>query len=186
MNIISNTCIGAYIMRDCIQQPYANPFCWNIIDATSMYNLIKNFDNIDFTNYDLHKDDNWNFWIEIDNQVNVKYVHYHFSPQDYVIRRYNVDVFYNRIWEYITNCYDKRLARMKDNPIFIIATSYPHDFYSESDIKKICSIDTPYDIVICNNHISLETSKHIFLDTTLIENNEQLAKDIWRDIHEKI
>lgn len=185
MNIISNTCIGSYIMRDCLKQPYENPFCWNIIDAESMYNLIKNYDKINFKNYELKKDDKWNFWIEIDNQVKVKFVHYHFSSRDTKIRKNNVDLFYNRIWEYIIDCYEKRLSRMKDKPIFIIATSFPHDFYSEEEIKKICSIETPYKIVICNNHIKLNTP-HIFLDTKLFENNEQLAKDIWEQINEKI
>lgn len=172
-------------MRDSLKQEYENPFCWNIIDANSMYNLIKNYDNIDFTNYKLVRDEKWQFSIVIDDQVHVKYVHYHFSQFDYKVRVVGVDLFYNKIWEYIVEKYEKRLSRMKSDPIFIIGTTYPDDFYTLDEIRRICSIDTKYKIVICNNHIKLNTN-HIFLDTNLFKDNVQLAKDIWSNIHEKV
>lgn len=172
MNVISNTCVGAYIMRDCLHHQYENPFCWNIIDPISMYNLIISYDTLNFWNWKLRKDDKWNFSIVIDDRVVVKYVHYHFSPNDATIRTDGVDVFYQKIWEYVVAKYVCRLKRMKSSPVFVIATSYPDDYFSKEDIERICSIRTNYKIIINNNNINLDKhydnivfdSAHFYLD----------------------
>lgn len=53
MNLIGNSCVSAFIIRDFLKEEYTNPFCWNIIDYKSMYNLIKYYDTINFLNYKL-------------------------------------------------------------------------------------------------------------------------------------
>lgn len=180
MNVISNTCVGSYIMRDCLHQQYENPFCWNIIDPESMFNLIQCFDTINFGNWKLRKDEKWNFSIVIDGRVTVKYVHYHFSPNDPMIRSDGVDVFYQKIWEYIVAKYVSRLKRMRETPVFVIATSYPNDYFTKTDIERICSIRTNYKIVINNNNINLD--KHydnIVFDTArYYMDNLALAKHL--------
>lgn len=123
-----------------------------------MYNLILNYNTINFWNWKLQKDEKWNFSIVIDNMVTVKYVHYHFSPNDATMRTNGVDVFYQKIWEYIAAKYITRLKRMTFPPVFVIATSYPDDYFSKSDIERICSIRTNYKIIINNNNINL--NKH--------------------------
>ena len=188
MNIISNTCIGSYIQRDCLKQKYSNPFCWNIIKAPEMIKLIKHWDSINFQNYEIVKDKNWRFSVIIDGLVKVDFVHYLFSANDDVPRKRGVEIFYNKIWEYIAEKYEERTKRMlelKEDPIFIIGTSYPYDFYSEAEIKTICKIQTRYKIIICNNHIKLDYPNVLFLDTNLYQDNEQLAKDIWSE-YEKV
>ena len=40
MNLVGNSCVSAFIMRDCLKKEFNNPFCWAIIDFDSMYNLI--------------------------------------------------------------------------------------------------------------------------------------------------
>ena len=180
MNIISNTCVGSYIMRDCLHQQYVNPFCWNIIDPVSMYNLIKNFNSINFGKWRLQKDDKWIFSIVIDNLVKVKYVHYHFSPNDLTIRSDGVDVFYHKIWEYVVAKYVSRINRMKETPTFVIATSYPNDYFTKPDIERICSIRTNYKIVINNNNINLDRHyDNIIFDTARYHmDNLALAKHL--------
>ena len=41
MNIISDSCIGAYLYRDCFKIGYNNPFCWSIIGLYSFCKLSK-------------------------------------------------------------------------------------------------------------------------------------------------
>ena len=45
MNLISNTCIGAYLYK-LLNLKFENPFCWSVIDFNSMYYLIKNYEKI--------------------------------------------------------------------------------------------------------------------------------------------
>jgi len=56
---------------------FSNPFCWNIIEYESMYNLIKYYDSINFFNYTLEFDNILKTYnVIIDNKVKVKYIHY--------------------------------------------------------------------------------------------------------------
>lgn len=151
MNIISNSCLGSYISRDCLKSPYNNPFCWSVIDDNSICNLIKNYQKIDFNKYELTKDKNWNFYITIDKQVKVWYVHYRFSKTDNTIRKDDVDVFYNKIWEYIIDCYEKRIKRMTETPIFVLGSSWGGGALTKNSIKSISQIQTNYKIIMTSN-----------------------------------
>lgn len=112
MNIISNSCIYAILCRDHWKCQYGNPFCWNYIDTENMYNLIKNFDNINWFNYELVKDKDWNFSIIIDNKVKVNYVHYKFNKNEKELTKHGSNLSNNHIWEYIVEEYEKRVKRM--------------------------------------------------------------------------
>lgn len=92
MNIISNSCLGSYITRDYLKTKYNNPFCWSVIDDNSICTLINDYYNINFKNYELTKDNNWNFYLTIDNKIKVWYVHYKFSEKDNPIGSYNFDI----------------------------------------------------------------------------------------------
>ena len=183
--IISNTCVGSYIQRDFIKKPYDNPFCWNIIPAESMKILITDFHNINFKKYKLVKDEKWNFSVIIDDKVKVNYVHYLFSKDDAVPRIKNVDVYYNKIWEYIVEKYEIRTQRMlssQEEPIFIIGTTWPGNYYNKNEIEKIVSIDTKYKIIVANNNIEVPSKSNVFFHkTNLVLDNEGLAKEIYHN-----
>lgn len=184
MNIISNTCLGAYIQRDILHQQYNNPFCWNIIDAKSMLYLIENYDSINFMNYELVKDAKWNFTLIIDKHIYVKYVHYLFSPMDDSPRIHNADVYYNKIWEYIIHKYEERLIRMKENnlkPIFVIGTSWPGNFYTAKEIEMIANANTNYKIIISNNnlHANIKRNNVSYYDNNIKLDNLRLSKEIY-------
>lgn len=126
MNIISNNCVSGFIQRDILKQAYNNPFIWTTIEEVDMKNLILHFDDIDFENVDLYKDERWNFYIRIDDIVNVNLTHYKFAKEydkPTIAGPNNNDIFYNRIWEYIVEKYMARVNRMKtqnEKPIFIL------------------------------------------------------------------
>ena len=72
-NIIGNSCVSAFITKELLNQEFINPFCWNTIDAQSMYNLILYYDTLDWNNIELIKDKNWHFYTIIDNKVIINF-----------------------------------------------------------------------------------------------------------------
>jgi len=195
MNLISNTCLGA-ALYNIIGEEYENPFCWNVIDFKSICNLIRDFNTIDFNNYELKKDNMWHFSIIIDRKVIVNYVHYKFSKDCTKLTKINVDIFWNKIWEYITTKYDERLARMlkmKKNPIFIIGSIHKSHFYTEEQITDVCKLCTEkkYKLVVVNNNFDFSDRfpNVMFIKTDRSEeelNNIDFAKEIYPQIKEFI
>lgn len=155
-NIIGNSCVSAFITNDLLHQQFINPFCWATLDFNSMYNLIKDYDKINFNNYELIKDKNWTFYTIIEKKIKIKWVHYKFSPKDNKIRIGKPDILYNKIWEYIIEKYETRTKRMiehKIEPIFIIGSLHKGHLYTEEQIKKICKLNCPYKIIIANGNM---------------------------------
>ena len=142
MNIICNSCVGGFIYKNELKCSFKTPFIWNIIDFNSMYYMTKNYDQINFENYELTKDKNWNFSLIIDKKIKIQYVHYKFNAKcNKPITKY-IDVYYNKIWEFIVNKYESRLARMKaenSKPIFIFANWFdkPETILSYSQLKLL-------------------------------------------------
>ena len=187
-NIIGNSCVSAFITKELLNQEFINPFCWNTIDAQSMYNLILYYDTLDWNNIELIKDKNWHFYTIIDNKVKIRWAHYIFSKNDNKIRIKKPNVYWNKIWEYIVNEYNKRIERMltyKIEPIFIIGSLHKVHWYNENWIRKICSIKTNYKIIIVNNNMdfSKDYPNIIFHKTKLkddgIQNNSVIGKELY-------
>lgn len=192
MNIISNTCVGAALQRDCIKQEYANPFCWCTIDFNSMYYLIKNYDKINFDDFNLIKNENWRFSIVIENKIQINYPHYKLGKTDKTLRRKGEDIFYYKMWEYVVQKYEERKNRMiknKEKPIFIIATIHKCQTYNKNQIKELCTLCSKkgYKLIISN--LNMDFSKEFplvkFIKTTHTEkemNNVGFAKTIYKEI----
>ena len=118
MNIISNSCVGAFLTRDYFKKEFNNPFVWSYIDTESFFNLIKNYDTINWFNYEITKDKNWNFSIIVDKLVKINYPHYRFDPSANKLRYFDDDnqnrnVYSNKIWEYISEKYELRGMELK-------------------------------------------------------------------------
>lgn len=147
MFLISNNCLSGHLYKDCFKKEYNNPFIWTVINFENMLKLIKNFDNINFNNYELIKDENWNFSIIIDNLVKINYVHCKFDPRFKKPTKIGPDIFYNEIWKYIVLKYEERLKRMKqlnEKPIFCICnfeTIYPDCIYSDDELNILSKFE---------------------------------------------
>lgn len=157
MNIISNTCLGAATQKDCLHQLYENPFCWNVIDFDSMYYLIDNYENINYDDFQIIKNAKWEFSIKIDGRVIVNFPHYRFDRNASKLTIKGVDVYWDRIWEFIVEKYEERLSRMKSKPIFFIGSIHHHHNYSKNQIISICDLcrKKGYKLIIANENFDL-------------------------------
>ena len=142
MNLISQNCLSGNIYKNYLKEPFGNPFIWTVIDFQSMLHLVQNWDNINFKNFELIKDDKWNFSILIDEKVKIQYVHYKFNPNCKTPILDNIgSIHYYKIWEYIIQKYKERLNRMlenKEEPIFCICnfnTIFPDAIYTKEQLE---------------------------------------------------
>lgn len=139
MNLIGNNCVsGAIYKLNNIQ--YNNPFFWcNIYHNDFMY-LIKNYDNINFTNFYCSLEDYYDFVkttnVNIDNKINLHYLHYRLSNDD--LKREGINVFSKNIIEYTKEKYIVRLNRKStEEPIFLYSFSgIKEDFENYDDFLK--------------------------------------------------
>lgn len=130
-NIISNNCLGGYIYQHILHQPYQNPFIWSLFyNPDSYIDMIDHWSDINFANIQIGKDgdemtNNW--YIKIDNQYKVNYIHVVFSATTLSpsITPHKTDgrpktlvgenIYYCKPWEYIAEKYISRLKRMLVN-----------------------------------------------------------------------
>lgn len=151
MNIIANSCVGGYIYTNHLKCEFQNPFTWCLMDFDSMYHLISNFENINFEDYALLRENDV-YSIVIENKVKIKYIHYIYKPTAYTLYKEKINVYSNNIDKYIIECYEKRLNRMKQNtskPIFILANWFnvPETNLSYEQIKILDDLKNPNIIV---------------------------------------
>lgn len=158
MNIICNSCVGGFIYKNELKCSFKNPFIWNIIDFNSMLYLIKNYEKINFNNYELIKDKKWNFSIIIEKNIRIQYIHYKFDAKANKPYTKDIDYYSNKIWEYIVQKFEERKNRMikeKTKPYFLFANGWnpPETIltYNQlkmlNDLKKdniICAVDKIY------------------------------------------
>lgn len=192
MNIISNSCVGAFLTRDYLKEEFSNPFIWSYIDNKSFYNLIKNYDNINWFNYELVKDNNWNFSIIIDKQIKVDYPHYKFDKNANELTYFDEDnqnrnVYSNKIWEYIIEKYEERTRRMltkNEKPLFLLATCYDFnikDYNHHYDIDWINNIDlleTKYRVILVSKHFKFNNKLCYIYKYS--KDNIELANEIYK------
>ena len=155
VNLIGNTCIASWMTTKCYNQELINPFTWSILDFDSAYNLVKNYDKINFNYYELKKDKDWNFSITIDNQVTVQYVHYKFRRNATKLTKDGVDLYWNKIWEYIVNQYKKHIKKMLTyniEPIFIFGSANKvtreRCLFNVEQQAKLDELNSKYTIVL--------------------------------------
>lgn len=146
-NLISQNCLNGNLYS-LLHEQYGNPFMWTVIDFNSMLYLIQNWNTINFNNYELVKDDNWNFSIIIEGNVKIQYVHYKLDAKYKVPQKTGPgDIRYYKIWEFIIKKYEERLRRMqKQNikPLFCICnfnTIYKDAVYTENQLQELEKFD---------------------------------------------
>lgn len=139
MNLISNSCTGSYIVRDFYKKQFSNPFVWCSLTPRDMIQLINNYDNVNWTNFDvnLYKNTSFNTQcvaITVDNLFTIKYPHYVLSETDTQV--VGINVFSKDILEFSKEKFkirSERLNNINESPIFLIGGTWqdqrpPKDF----------------------------------------------------------
>lgn len=177
MLVFSNNCCGAYLYNY-LDVQYNNPAIWCRILFDSMYELIINYHDIDWLNYEIRKSilKQNTFDIIVDDRLFINYSHYMFDPNYKTVNttskyddlhkvHYMGDVKYCKIWEYVVQKYvirSKRLLECNEQPCFIIRDDehlLSRTMRSTAHtIKDIIDI-TPYKtIILTDNRTLLSTN----------------------------
>lgn len=167
MNIIANDCIGAYLYQDWYKCDFMNPFIWNSIDFTNFYQLIQNYDTLNFNNIDCIVETNNSGIcfqkslcpkIIIDNKIEVNYFHYiedkkYNSPTK--VKGYTA---INNVKKYAIDCYNRRLEKMSGNPIFIwdVTRAQWYNKQFVNPIDKIKEINSKYTVIVYSPKIKTD------------------------------
>jgi len=186
MNIICNNCAGGYFYRDVLKEEYQNPFIWTQICAKEFVKLIENFDKINFLNYEMLEmkksdfiesgDFGEHIWLNqhplglrIDNIFTLWFPHIRYKIDAIKPQTVNTDIYYYRHFELVVDTYEKRLKRMKENPVFMIL-DYEWFGWNEELIKQVIDLSNTvkYKIII------LTKRKEIKINNAKIIYNENL------------
>ena len=152
MNLIGNNCVAAAIYKiNNIQ--YNSPFFWMNIHHNEFIYLIKHYDEINFNNFTCSLEDYYDFIkttkINIDNKLELHYLHYRLSDNE--LQKKGINVFSKNIIEYTKEKYITRLNRKsKEPPIFLYSFSgIKEDFKNYDDfLNEILSITDKKIIII--------------------------------------
>lgn len=181
--LIGNNCLVGYIYRDILMQEYQTPFIWSRIWNEDFIKLLEHYKEIDFENFELKKvnkkinnKDN-DFYILLDDTVKIFYEHYKFDKNyNKPSEVDNIDIHYNKIWEYIYEKFKIRCERMSksEKPIIIFNDHDPT--YDPLKIIKICE-EKNYRLLAFTDRIK---KKNAFMLTVLpnIENGADPNKII--------
>lgn len=185
MNLICNNCGGADIYR-LLGKEYNNPFIWCATFAEDFINLIDNYKNIDFNNFELIRltaaaaaaaaycefDNNKCICgIRIDNIFTIYYTHYCYSPLYSTPTKIGPDIWYNKNFEYVYKKYiDRKNKMLKENeiPIFFIIAFQRHG-WNKQTIEKLLQLNTTYKICLITNknYSSNDINKKIIYEPNL-------------------
>lgn len=157
MNIICNNCVGARLYEVQHKQ-FVNPFTWCIIPIDDFMNLILHFDEINFINdsiFSLEKyrrNDYQTIKVSLPFNIELHYIHYiqdetYLSPAK---DETNTNIRYNDILIYAKEIWNKRVLRMKEEPIFMYSFNYtiPNSEQYNNELNKILNINTNKKVLV--------------------------------------
>lgn len=168
MNIIGNSCCSSYIVKNYINESFANPFTWCSVTEADIVYVIRHYDDIDWMNFraDLYKNNtfnNYNVYMVIDDKIIIKYPHYILSKTDTMVS--GVNVMSKDILKWSTEKYIERVKRMliAPKPIYVIGGTW--------DDQKI-SLSTKH---------TYANDQHIIIadEPSIVHDNYKLANVIY-------
>jgi len=154
MNVISNRCLGALLLKR-LGKPFVNPFIWSACSYDSIIYTMEHYDEIDWYNYEISKSTitKGTCVITVENQIELHYMHHIFDQyaKNPIIEKddtWHGEVRYYKIWEIVNDNYLRRVERIRnaEDPVFLICDqTYPlknkHNIndiaYNDSRFKRI-------------------------------------------------
>jgi hypothetical protein len=183
MNIISNTCLGAYLTRDVLKEKFSNPFSWNIIDYTSLKFLIENFEKIKDMPIKAYRNNNENFaTILLDEKIKIQFVHIKEKCFQKQCKDKN-NLFIDDCVKYAKEKFIERLSRMNNDPVFILQVQPNHKITGNlTELKSLLKVKSNYPIIIISKENLKTDNKAIFQirvnNSSLLNMPEPLSKHI--------
>ena len=122
MKIIANDCCGARIYNGVLKENYKTPFIWTRIHNRCFYNLCKQYDLLNFNDFEIIKENDKMLFSMSFNDIKISFEHVIFNPKYNNPTKIPPDIHYNKPWKYIFEKWNERLDRMKNElnePIFV-------------------------------------------------------------------
>ena len=165
MNIIANDCAGAYMYQDQYKCDFMNPFIWSSINIENFQKLIKLYDVLDFKNIEselivntsgICKQNSLIPKLIIDNKIEVNYFHYIQNEAYKTPTKVQGYTMYNNIEQYTVDCYERRLNKMTERPIFIWDVTKAK-WYNMNNIKPVNAFKNISDYTIVVYSLEIQT-----------------------------
>ena len=155
-NILSHHCVSGRIYQQLGMQ-FKNPFMWCVIPPEDFYYLYNHYNEIDYKNIKLEKAGK-DYKLTIGDKISIYYVHYKYDKDANVpIKKFKIDIFYNKIEDYILDRYYARLERMIDPPTYIVTDrifmTKPECNFEKNDLLKYVDKDNCI-VVTCDKTIA--------------------------------
>jgi hypothetical protein len=163
------------------KERFNNPFIWCAIDSNDFIYLIRNFDTINFSNVEVTelkenvfknhdaikkkiREKKHIIGIKIDNKITAYYTHYLYDRYKTKPTKIDIDIFYNRNFEYVYQKYMERLKRMytDENPVFYIITYKKHN-WSQEKLDYLLYLNTKYKIIIITQFKIKNRPKNVYI-----------------------
>lgn len=180
-NIIAHNCVGG---RMCQQRgvQYGNPFMWSIIPPDDFYYLYTHYNDLNYKNIKLEKLKT-DYKLTIDGKIRVIYVHYKYDKNaNTPTKKTKIDVFYNKIEDYIIEKYETRLSRMKEPPLFIVTDrefpTKPECNFKREDLMKYVGKE---DCIVVTCDKTIEGKNVIYVRNKKLD-PEEIAKIIIKEL----
>lgn len=151
-----------------------NPFIWSSIDLNNFCSLIENYDTLNFNNIECEIETNNSGIcfqkslcpkIIIDNKVEVNYFHYIEDKKCDLPTKVKGYTAINDVKKYAIDCYNRRLEKMKECPIFIwdVTRAKWYNKQNENPVEKIKNINSNYTIIIYSSKVKTDLNTNPIL-----------------------
>ncbi|MBQ3414755.1 MAG: hypothetical protein IJH39_05265 [Clostridia bacterium] len=184
--IFSNECTsGRYYKVNKLQ--YNNPIIWHHWPINNYIEFIKNFDNVNLSNYEIlpidgdtyfknmynfEKNSKLTYYVKIDNKYKIAYSHYIFNKTEKISgdNKYSPN-----IKEYVVQKYETRLKRYNSEQNKQIVFLFGEKKYTSiEDELKFINVITPYKKFLYTSHKELLKYKN---DNMVIIYNDHINHD---------
>lgn len=154
--IITNNCLGGRIYQE-LNQRYNNPFMWNFIYDDHFLTIVRQFDQLDFSNIKTTRrnmvlgDETYKDYVcvTLDDNIDIHFVHHMVDCQRKKIEKQGINLYYEHMEQFVRCKFLERVERMTDEVVFIYADkklNHPEFIDIETSHEKILVTENPIDV----------------------------------------
>ena len=150
--IITNNCLGGYIYKHNELQ-YDNPFIWTRIYINSFINLVKNYKDIDFQNFELLENNDliekynpyigkhqFSINLKPDIRIIFQHIKYDAAAKEPIIKRFNEftgDIFSRYTYKIVYETYLRRLKRFDTNKKTLFVFMHDAPQFDDNEVLEL-------------------------------------------------